>query len=223
MTVRALPLTLWAVLTLPSAALAADMPEKVSFHKQIRPIFQANCNGCHQPAKPEGAFDTTSIAKLLKPGESGKAGIVAGKPDESHLLQQIIPKDGKAAMPQGKDPLVDRDIQLIRQWIAEGAVDDSPANATSSVDAEHPPVYTRPPVISSIDYSPDGSLIAVAGFHEVLLHKADGSGLVARLIGLAERIESVRFSPDGKQLAVAGGLPGRLGEVQIWDVEGRKL
>ncbi len=40
---------------------------------------------------------------------------------------------------------VDRDVQLIRQWIAEGAVDDSPANATSSVDAEHPPVYTRPP------------------------------------------------------------------------------
>lgn len=224
MSVRSLSLSLGAILALPCLAFSADAPEKISFHKQIRPIFQANCNGCHQPAKPEGTYDTTSIAKLLKPGESGKAGIVAGKPDESYLLQQITPdKVGKAAMPQGKNPLVERDLQLIRQWIVEGAVDDSPANATSSVDAEHPPVYTRPPVISSIDYSPDGSLIAVAGFHEVLLHKADGSGLVARLIGLAERIESVRFSPDGKQLAVAGGLPGRLGEVQIWDVEGRKL
>ena len=32
----------------------------------------------------------------------------------------------------------------------------------------------------------------------MLLHKADGSGLVGRLVGLSERIESVAFSPDGK-------------------------
>ncbi|NDD39357.1 MAG: WD40 repeat domain-containing protein, partial [Verrucomicrobia bacterium] len=79
------------------------------------------------------------------------------------------------------------------------------------------------PVVTSLDYSPDGKLLAVAGFHEVLLHQANGSGLVARLVGLSERIESVKFSPDGKRLAVAGGLPGRMGEVQIWDVEKRKL
>ncbi|NDB77838.1 MAG: hypothetical protein EB141_19710, partial [Verrucomicrobia bacterium] len=85
------------------------------------------------------------------------------------------------------------------------------------------PVYSLPPVITSLDYSPDGKLLAVAGFHEVLLHQANGSGLVARLVGLSERIESVKFSPDGKRLAVAGGLPGRMGEVQIWDVEKRKL
>ena len=57
----------------------------------------------------------------------------------------------------------------------------------------------------------------------MLLHKADGSELVARLIGLSARIESARFSPDGKRLAVAGGLPGRMGEIQIWDVEKREL
>src|SRR5262249_20769173 len=65
--------------------------------------------------------------------------------------------------------------------------------------------------------------IAVAGFHEVLLHKPDGSGIEARLIGLSERIESVRFSPDGKLLAVAAGLPARMGELQVWDVEKKKL
>ena len=84
-------------------------------------------------------------------------------------------------------------------------------------------VYTLPPVITSIDYSPDGKLLAVAGFHEVLLHKADGSGLKARLVGLSERIESVRFSPDGTRLAVTGGKPGRMGEVQVWNVESESL
>jgi WD40 repeat protein len=74
-----------------------------------------------------------------------------------------------------------------------------------------------------VDFSPDGKLLAVSGYHEVLLHKADGSGLVGRLVGLSERIESVRFSPDGKLLAVAGGSPGRFGEIQVWDVEKKKL
>ena len=81
------------------------------------------------------------------------------------------------------------------------------------------PSICRPPCSDINIFSPDGKLLAVAGFHEVLLHGADGSGLEARLIGLSERIESARFSPDGKRLVVAGGLPGRMGEIQIWDVE----
>ena len=56
------------------------------------------------------------------------------------------------------------------------------------------------------------------GFHEVLLWKSDGTELVGRLVGLSERIESLSFSPDGKRLAVTGGLPARMGEVQVWDV-----
>ncbi len=63
----------------------------------------------------------------------------------------------------------------------------------------------------------------MAGFHEVLFWKPDGSALVSRLVGLSERIESLRFSPDGTKLAVTGGLPGRMGEVQVWDVAKRKL
>jgi WD40 repeat protein len=88
---------------------------------------------------------------------------------------------------------------------------------------QHPPVYEGAPVITSLDFSPDDSLLAVSGYHEVLLHKADGSGLAARLVGQSERIESAVFSPDGKLLAVTGGSPGRMGEVQVWDVADHKL
>ncbi len=88
---------------------------------------------------------------------------------------------------------------------------------------DHPPEYTRLPVIPALAFSPDGSLLAVAGFHEVLLWKADGTELVGRLVGLSERIESLAFSPDGKKLAVTGGRPARMGEVQVWDVAKRKL
>ncbi len=209
--------------------LAAAEPDQangsapVSFYKQIRPILQSNCQGCHQPAKPKGGYVLTDYDRMLIPGEGGEKPVVPGKPEASHLLQQITPVKGEAEMPKGKPPLTDFEISLVKQWVAQGAVDDTPANARQRYDKEHPPVYTRQPVITALDYSKDGSLIAVSGFHEVLLHKADGSGLVGRLVGLSERVQSLRFSPDGKLLAVSGGHPSRGGEVQIWEVESRKL
>ena len=78
-------------------------------------------------------------------------------------------------------------------------------------------------MIPSLDYSPDGKLLAVAGFQEVLLVDVESRQLNARLVGMAERIQSVRFSPDGKYLAASGGQPGRMGEVQIWEVAKKKL
>ena len=203
------------------ATTATNRP--VSFYKDIRPIFQANCQGCHQPAKAKGGYVMTDYERLLQPGESKEKPIVSGQPSASHLVQQITPTKDKAEMPKGKAPLATYEIEKVSRWITEGAIDDTPANARQRYDTDHPPVYTRAPVIASLDYSPDGKLIAVAGFHEVLLHKADGSGIAGRLIGLSDRIQSVRFSPDGKQLAVAAGQPSRLGEIQIWDIEKQKL
>jgi WD40 repeat protein/mono/diheme cytochrome c family protein len=203
----------------------ANEPSPVSYYREVRPLLAQHCQGCHQPAKPQGGLVMTSVADLLKKGESDQTAVVPGKPAESLILEQITAKDGKPpAMPKGKDPLLERDVRLIQMWIAQGAKDDTPASARLRiVDEEHPPTYVLPPVITALDYSPDGSLLAVSGYHEVLLHKADGSELVARLVGLSERIQSIAFSPDGKLLAVAGGSPCRFGEIQIWDVARRKL
>ena len=206
------------------AAEPAPTPTKVSYYRDIRPIFQQHCQGCHQPAKPLGAYTMTRYADMKKPGESGKPAIVPGKPDASYLLDEIKVKSGKAEMPKGRDPLPEAQIKLVADWIQQGAEDDTPESAkTSAIDSDHPPVYVAPPVITSLAYSPDGKLLAVSGYHEVLLHKADGSQLVARLVGISERIQSFAFSPDGKWLAVAAGSPGRWGEIQIWDVAKQKL
>lgn len=191
---------------------------KVSYYNQIRPVFQAKCHGCHQPAKPEGDYVMTHFEAMLQGGESDEKAILPGNAAESYLVDLITPVNGKAEMPRKDKPLSKIEIDLIRNWIDQGASDDTPANAVPKFDLEHPPVYSRPPLITSLDYSPDGTWLAISGFHEVLLHKGDGSGLDKRLIGLSQRIESVRFSPDGRKLAVAGGSPGRMGELQIWDV-----
>jgi len=203
---------------------AKKAEEPVSYYRDIRPIFQEHCQSCHQPAKRGGEYVMTSFKELLKGGESESPAIVPKNLDDSYLMLLITPdEEGKAEMPKEKPPLAAAQIEKIKQWIEAGADDDTPASARQAFDAAHPPLYQSQPVITALDFSPDGSLLAVSGYHEVLLHKGDGSELVGRLVGLSERIQSLKFSPDGKQLAVAGGSPARMGEIQIWDVEKKQL
>lgn len=204
--------------------LADDVsqPEAVSYRGQVEPIFRTHCQGCHQPANAQGEFVMSDFARLLGSGESGEVAVVPGDPETSYLLAQITPVDGEAAMPKKGKPLSAEDIDLIRRWIEQGAVNDSPATALK-YDAEHPPEYTRPPLITALAYSPDGKWLAVSGFHEVLLVDSASKQTAQRLVGLSERVESLSFSPDSSRLAVTGGSPGRLGEVQIWEVATGKL
>jgi mono/diheme cytochrome c family protein len=98
------------LIALPSLAIAGDAAkpgDKVSYFTQVRPIFQANCQGCHQPAKAGGSYVMTSFDRLFVGGDSKSAAIVPGKPALSHLIDQITPEDDEAEMPKGKAPLSD--------------------------------------------------------------------------------------------------------------------
>jgi len=228
----------WAALIVVLAVCGRGLPAEpetpagdVGFFKDVLPILRAkNCTGCHQPAKRGGEYVMTEFAGLLKGGESGEAAVVPGKPEKSYLIEQITPENGKASMPKDAPPLSDMQIATIRKWIEQGAKDDTPASNRPQYDADHPPIYMAPPVLKSIEYSPKGDVLAIGGYHEVLLMKVDGERNAtegvpysARLVGQSERIESARFSPDGKLLAVTGGSPGRFGELQIWDVEKKEM
>lgn len=204
-------------------AFADEVPanaKPVSFYRQVRPILQRHCSGCHQPAKQGGNLQLVTYDLFKKGGENG-ASFVPGKPDESQIVKQI--SGAKPEMPLNSDPLSAKQVDIIRTWIEQGATDDTPEAAKDDISAEKPPIYTSAPVITALAYSPDNSLLAVSGYHEVLLHQVDGSALVARLVGRSPKITSIKFSPDGTKLAVAGGAPSLFGEIQIWDVAKRQL
>src|SRR5438067_2161452 len=153
----------------PSQAIKSS--SKISYYRENRPILQANCQGCHQPAKSKGGYVMTEFKGLLAGGDSEGAAVVPGHPEKSAMLKMITPQDGEVRMPKGKSPLLENEVVLINSWIQQGAEDDTPADAKRHYDNEHPPIYSRAPVISSLDFSPDGKLLAVAGFHEVLLYE----------------------------------------------------
>ena len=197
--------------------------EPVSFQREIEPLLRVRCQGCHQPARAKAGLVLTDHAALLA-GSLGGEVLVPGDPQASLLLEMVTPLDGEPPeMPKQGAPLDDDELALLRRWIAEGALDDTPPAAGPRYSHDDPPRYSRPPVVTSLAFSPDGELLAVSGRQEVLLYRADGSQLVARLVGLSERVETVAFSPDGTRLAVAAGTPARAGELQVWDVAERSL
>jgi WD40 repeat protein len=195
--------------------LAAEDP---SYLRDVRPILDQNCTSCHQPASKQSDLDLTTYARFQAGGKRGPA-FVAGSPEQS-LVIQFLTAAVQPSMPFGQPPLDAAAVSTIRDWITSGAKDDSPSETASS----EPVVYHQPPVITALRFSPDGKTLAVSGNREVLLHHADGSGLVKRLPGKADRILSIAFSADGTLMIAGGGTPARFGEIQFWEPrEGRLL
>jgi len=196
--------------------LAAQDP---SYLRDVRPILDKNCTSCHQPASKQADLDLTTYGRFQAGGTRGPA-FVPGSPEQS-LVLQFITAALQPSMPFGQPPLAEDDVATIRDWIKSGARDDSPSDPASSEAG--PGVYRQPPVITALRFSPDGKTLAVNGNREVLLHHADGSGLIKRLPGKAERILSIAFSADGNLMIAGGGTPARFGEIQFWEPGEGKL
>ena len=165
---------------------AAPTEKKISYYRSVRPILQRQCSGCHFDGKREGGLSVVAVTELLKGGEGG-ASLMAGKPDESLLVKRVSGE--KPDMPLNNEPLSAESILTLRTWIAQGAEDDTPTDVVQAITADRPPVYTAPPVVTSMDYSPDGKTLAVSGYHEVLLHTLDGSAPPRRSSNRALRQE----------------------------------
>jgi mono/diheme cytochrome c family protein len=88
------------------------------FSLDVLPIFEENCGACHGSL---GGWNSESYRAVMTTGNNAPV-VIAGDPDES-LLVQLLLDPGTRLMPPGR-MLTEREIQLIIEWIASGAVDD---------------------------------------------------------------------------------------------------
>lgn len=105
----------------PSAASAAVVPTPVEFDRHIRPILSDKCYKCHGPGTQEAdlRLDEEGAAKSAQ--KSGLRPIVPGNPDASEIIRLVTSDDPDERMPQTGEPLTAQQVQLLRQWIAQGA------------------------------------------------------------------------------------------------------
>ena len=99
--------------------IQGQTPERVSYYQQIRPILQRSCQGCHQPAEPNGGLVVTSY-EAFQEGGMGGASFIPGNPEESIIMEYISGED--PLMPQEGDPLTAEEVELFSRWIAESAL-----------------------------------------------------------------------------------------------------
>ena len=108
---------------------------KISYAREIKPLLSADCDECHSADDHKAGFDISTFETLKKGGKKGGPGVVPGKPDESSIVKYIRGLADGPQMPKGETALSDKELHLIRSWIAAGAVDDS-ASAPALADAD---------------------------------------------------------------------------------------
>lgn len=105
-----------------TASFQPPNPEVPVFDAFVQPILEKKCVSCHNASKHKGGLRLDTPEMIRRGGENG-AVIVAGKADESPLLQRIrLPLHHDDHMPPaGKPQVSDLETRLIEWWIREGA------------------------------------------------------------------------------------------------------
>lgn len=110
---------LLALLLIPAIGRA---DEPLTYEKHVRPILKAHCFQCHgEESEKKGNLDLRLRRLIVKGGDTGE-GIVPGKPAESTLLQRIKDKE----MPPNKKVVPEKEVAILEQWIAAGALTAAP-------------------------------------------------------------------------------------------------
>ena len=100
--------------------IISNLLSQVDYASQIQPIFNSNCTTCHYSSGGMGSLNLTSFSELMNGGVSGPS-IVAGDHQNSLLYQRIVLPPGTDGNMPPNVPLSQSQIDIIAQWIDQGA------------------------------------------------------------------------------------------------------
>jgi len=103
-------------------SLASDQPTTatVSFSDDVMPVFESDCIICHGNF---GGWDASSYTTVLGTGDHAPV-IIPGDPENSLLAQKMVGTHSTGAIMPPAGLLPEHEIQIILDWIEEGALDN---------------------------------------------------------------------------------------------------
>lgn len=237
--------TLLGVFILASAA-SADAPKppaKTTYDDNVLPILKDKCVACHNPDKKRGGVVLNNYTKVMEGGSSG-ALVKPGDPDNSRVFQLMSHKR-EPFMPPSSPMLPDAAVATLRQWIAEGALENSGSKVVATgpkVDVGLPGVVRGKPdgpppmpakalsldpvihtaranAVVALACSPWAPLAAIGGQKQVLLYNTDTLDLIGVLPFPEGEPCVLKFSRNGGLLLAGGGRGGKSGKVVVWSVK----
>lgn len=225
--------------------LAAD-PQKITYTDHVRAVLREHCFSCHNQNRARNDLALDSYERIIKGGASGEA-IKPGDPDES-LMYRLMTHQDEPKMPPAMEKLPAAKLELIRQWIAGGALKDSGSKAVQAKPkldlamasgaarpagapilpvgvARQTLVQTaRPGAVTGLATSPWAPLLAVAGQKQIALYHLDKADLLGVLPFPEGTAHVLKFSRSGALLLAGGGHAARQGRVVVFDVKtGKRL
>src|SRR5438309_11616102 len=105
----------------------AHAQEKVSYQEHILPLVEANCSKCHNADKKKADLELTSYQGVLKGSGSG-AVVLSGNVDGSKLWKALTHSE-EPYMPPNRPKLDEKDLNLVKQWIAGGLLENAGGKA----------------------------------------------------------------------------------------------
>lgn len=101
---------------------------QVSYQQEVWPILQANCVECHIPGEGEGYLETGLSMRTHADLMQGTIyGVVIVPGDSRHSIFNMLVEgrsDPSMHMPHGRESLDSAEIETLRLWVEQGALDN---------------------------------------------------------------------------------------------------
>jgi len=117
----------------------------VDYIREVKPMIRDHCLRCHGPLKAKARLRLDTLAFALKGGENGPA-LVAGNVGKSLMVQKITSKKEEERMPPEGKPLSEKQIEILKNWIAAGAKGTADEKAYDPIEHWAFKILQRPAV-----------------------------------------------------------------------------
>ncbi|MHA8056748.1 DUF1553 domain-containing protein [Aquirufa nivalisilvae] len=98
-----------------------EKESRIDYNTQVKPILNKNCISCHGGVKKQGGFSLLFREEALGKTKFNAAAIVPGHPEKSSFIQRLSLQDPEEKMPYKRPPLSKKEIDILSQWVKEGA------------------------------------------------------------------------------------------------------